>query len=125
MEKRVQDNQLLNQEGLGFITQQFAKMGCTINEYHREVGIDAILEIREGSYKSSGKFVAIQLKSGKSFFEHQDDYAYYCYIDNVHVKYWLKCCLPIIFIIYNPALRKAFWSRIEKNIVIQTVNSDN
>ncbi len=116
----MQDKQLLDQEGLGFITQQFAQVGCTINEYHREVGIDAILEIRDDSYKSSGKFVAIQLKSGESFFKHQDEHVYYYYIDDVHVTYWLKCCLPILFIIYNPALRRAFWSRIEKNNLILT-----
>jgi len=75
----MQDKQLLDQEGIGFITQQFAQAGCTINEYHREVGIDAILEIRDDSYKSSGKFIAIQLKSGESFFEHQDEHAYYYY----------------------------------------------
>ena len=116
----MQDNQLLDQEGLGFITQQFAQIGCIINEYHREVGIDAILEIRDDLYKSSGKFVAIQLKSGESFFKHQDVHVYYCYIDDVHVSYWLKCCLPILFIIYNPTSRKAFWSRIEKNNLILT-----
>ena len=116
----MQDKQLIDQEGLGFITQEFARVGCTINEYHREVGIDAILEIRDDSYKSSGKFVAIQLKSGESFFKYQDEYAYYYYIDDVHVTYWLKSCLPVLFIIYNPALRRAFWSRIEKNNLILT-----
>lgn len=116
----MQDNQLLDQEGLGFITQQFAQVGCTINEYHREVGIDAILEIRDDSYKSSGKFVAIQLKSGESFFEHHDEHAYYHYIDDVHVTYWLRCCSPVLFIIYNPAWRVAFWSRIEKSSLILT-----
>jgi len=65
--KTRKDTQLIDQEGLGFLSQQFAKVGCTLNEQRREIGIDAILEVREDSYTGSGKFIALQVKSGDSY----------------------------------------------------------
>ena len=108
------DTQLIDQEGLGYITQYFSKIGCSLNEYKRDIGIDAIIEIREKEYTSSGKFIAIQLKSGNSFFKNETEDYYYLYMDNNHIEYWLKCLMPVLFIIYSPSEKQAFWHKIDK-----------
>jgi len=114
------DTQLIDQQGIGFISQQFARIGCVLNEYTRETGIDAIIEIREANYTGSGKFVAVQLKSGDSFFANETNDHYVVYMDETHIDYWLKCYLPIIFIIFSPSQNKAYWTKIDKNTLIRT-----
>ena len=112
------DTQMKDQQGVGFITQILAKIGCGFNEYHREVGIDGIVEIRDGAYRSSGKLLGVQLKSGESFFSNSDENYYYVYIDHAHVDYWLKCTMPVLFIVYSPMQNEAYWSKIDKKTLI-------
>jgi hypothetical protein len=114
------DTQLIDQQGIGFISQQFAKIGCVLNEYTRETGIDAILEIREANYTGSGKFIAVQLKSGESFFRNENTDEYAIYMDNDHIDYWLKCYLPVIFVIFSPVQNKAYWVKVDKKLLIKT-----
>ncbi|PLX48620.1 MAG: hypothetical protein C0613_10585 [Desulfobulbaceae bacterium] len=117
--KDIVDTQLIDQQGIGFITQCFSKIGCVVNEHLRETGIDAVLEIRDSSYRSSGAFVALQLKSGESFFKNETDEYYNLYIDHGHIDYWLRSLIPVIFIIYSPNLNEAFWVKIEKSTISQ------
>lgn len=114
------DTQLIDQQGVGFISQQFAKIGCVLNEYSRETGIDAIVEIREANYTGRGKFVAVQLKSGESFFNNEAAEEYIVYMDENHIDYWLKCYLPVIFIIFSPHQNRAYWTKIDKKSLIKT-----
>lgn len=114
------DTQLIDQQGIGFIASVFATIGCVMNEHTRETGIDAILEIREKEYKGTGKFIAIQLKSGDSFFQNETHGFYSIYVDNDHMDYWLRCCLPVMLIIYSPSLNKAYWSSINKRLLVKT-----
>lgn len=117
------DTQLIDQEGLGYLTQCFSKIGCSFNEYKRDIGIDAIVEIREKAYRSSGKFLAVQLKSGDSFFKNELEDYYYTYISNDHIEYWLKCLMPVMFIIYSPTKNDAFWTKIDKESLVRKAKS--
>ncbi len=116
----MQDNQLLDQQGMSYITHILSKKGCIINEYKRENGIDAICELRAEPYLSSGLFLAIQLKTGESYFEYKDSDNYYYYADDKHIDYWIKCCMPVIFIMHNPQNNLTLWNKIEKSNLIKT-----
>ena len=114
------DTQLVDQQGIGYITSVFATVDCVLNEHTRETGIDAILEIRGKEYEGTGKFIAIQLKSGASFFQNESHDYYSIYVDNDHIEYWLRCCLPVMLIIYSPSLKKAYWTSIDKRLFVKT-----
>jgi len=114
------DTQLLDQQGMSFITHLLSHKKCIVNEYKRDSGLDAICEVREAPYQSSGLIWAIQLKSGKSYFSNESEDYYYFYADQKHINYWLKCCLPVLFIMYHPSLNKAFWVNINKNNLTMT-----
>lgn len=114
------DTQLIDQQGIGYITAVFATVDCVLNEHMRETGIDAILEIRGKEYKGTGKFVAVQLKSGDCYFKEQSNDYYSIYVDNTHIDYWLRCCLPVMFIIYSPSQKQAYWVSINKSLLVQT-----
>jgi len=115
----MKDTHLIDQEGMGFIKKVFAKIGCIVNEYYRETGIDALIEIRESPFYSSGKLIGVQLKSGESYFRNHDRENFYFYADQKHINYWLRFCLPVILIIYNPSTEKAFWTKIDNSTLIK------
>ena len=116
----MQDNQLLDQQGMSYITHILSQKDCIINEYRRENGIDAICELRAEPYQSTGLFYAVQLKTGASYFEYSDADNYYFYADDKHIDYWLKCIMPVLFVIYNPKNSLTLWTSIQKSNLIRT-----
>ena len=61
----------------------------TVSDY----GIDAHAEIKDDEGNPTGKLIALQIKSGKSYFiKKGDGYVYRGKIR--HLKYWESHCLP-------------------------------
>lgn len=80
-----------------------------------DVGIDALIEQSENG-NPTGKFIALQIKSGKGNFSVSNDKLTY-YISNIHYNYWLNFDLPILLIAHIPEIDKTFWIEItDKNI---------
>jgi len=78
-----------------------------------DLGIDAIIEQAEKG-NGKGKFLAIQIKAGKSHFHDTGDrLTYYC--TKVHYNYWLGLNLPIILVAYIPDSGKMYWEEISEN----------
>lgn len=80
-----------------------------------DVGIDALIEQSENG-NPTGKFIALQIKSGKGNF-HISDNRITHYISNIHYNYWLNFDIPVLLIAHIPELDKTFWMEIsERNI---------
>lgn len=80
-----------------------------------DVGIDALVE-QSIDGEPQGKFIALQIKSGKGNFYISDSKLTY-YISNIHYNYWLNFDIPIILVGYMPETDKIYWVEIsEKNI---------
>ncbi len=83
-----------------------------------DVGIDALVEqVDNGEPK--GKFVALQIKSGKGNFHVTDKKLVY-YISNIHYNYWLKFDMPVLLIAHLPELDKTYWTEITEENIIKT-----
>lgn len=83
-----------------------------------DVGIDVLVEqSKEGN--PTGKFLAIQLKSGNDVTKKSEKYFTY-YISNVHYNYWLNVEIPLIIVIYRPEDDKLYWNVLCKENIIQT-----
>lgn len=65
-----------------------------------DYGIDAIIESKNDKYLS-GKMIAVQIKSGDSYFKEQKDN---CVIYGGDIKhyYWLNHSLPVIIVLNSP-----------------------
>ena len=77
----------------------FQKIGFMFREQPiGDYGIDAIIETRDDKYLS-GKLIAVQIKSGDSYFKEQKDN---CVIYRGDIKhyyyYWLNHSLPVIIV---------------------------
>ena len=77
-----------------------------------DVGIDALIEQSENG-NPTGKFIALQIKSGKGNFHISDKKLTY-YISNIHYNYWLNFDIPVILIAHIPEWDKTFWIEISK-----------
>jgi hypothetical protein len=80
-----------------------------------DVGIDALIEQSENG-NPTGKFIALQIKSGKGNFSVSNDKLTY-YISNIHYNYWLNFDIPILLIAHIPETDKTYWIEItDRNI---------
>ena len=80
-----------------------------------DVGLDAIIEQSEEG-NPTGKFVAVQIKSGKGNFQLSENKIIY-YVSNIHYNYWLNLDIPIILVAHFPDSNKTYWQEInEQNL---------
>ncbi len=83
-----------------------------------DVGIDAIIEVVQND-NPLGKFIAIQIKTGKSQF-HSNKKNYVYYASDIHYNYWTNCNLPVILIGYFPEDLEAYWIPLMPENFIRT-----
>lgn len=94
---------------------------CSIVDHHNcifqeidtknDLGIDAIIEIIKDE-KPTSKFVATQIKSGKTYFNKK---ANLCKLPvKNHFDYWTKHPLPVYGIVFIPEFGDAYWVDIKK-----------
>ena len=104
--------------GIAFLDGFFAENGWIFREQSiLDYGIDAHAEIVDGAYPS-GKLIAIQVKSGLSFFKRENKKAFIFNPEEKHVQYWLGHYLPVILVLYHPEQKQAYWQIvIEENVV--------
>ncbi len=81
-----------------------------------DMGIDAHIEIVEDS-KPSGQLIALQIKTGDSYWNKQSDGNYCFYIDDEHYSYWLSHSLPVFIIIHNPNEKITLWQHVSEHNV--------
>jgi hypothetical protein len=85
------------------------------NQPIADMGMDALIEeVIEGN--PTGKFIAIQIKSGLGNFSTSSKKLTY-YISNIHYHYWLNFNIPILLICHIPEYDKTLWIELsEENI---------
>ncbi|HAS6858933.1 DUF4365 domain-containing protein [Vibrio parahaemolyticus] len=82
-------------------------------------GIDAHVEVcNDGT--PSGQLVAVQIKSGESYFSESCDEGFIFRFGDWHHNYWLGHCLPVIIALYNPIDELIFWQEISNETVEST-----
>ncbi len=87
----------------------------TLHDY----GIDAQVEIVK-SGKPTGDLIAIQIKSGPSYFSEQTSESIVFRTDDNHIDYWFRHCLPVIIVLYNPKDEICYWQNISDDTISRT-----
>jgi Domain of unknown function (DUF4365) len=94
----------------------FEKLGWIFREQPIEdYGIDAHVEVVESNL-ATGKLIALQIKSGKSYFKEKISDGFVFRGDIEHLEYWKKHSLPVLLVLYHTDDEIAYW---------QVVNSIN
>lgn len=108
----------IERQGVYECASVFTKLGFMFREQTiGDYGIDAIVETKNSDYLS-GKMIAVQIKSGDSYFREMDDDCVVFRGNFKHYNYWINHSLPVIIVLYSPSSGKCIWESINK----QTAN---
>lgn len=113
-------NTTTERQGVAALEMFFATQGWFFREqFVQDWGIDAHVEIvRNG--KPTGELIALQIKSGKSYFAGEDDESVPFKTDEQHMKYWTEHSIPIVVVIYNPDTKQMYWQHISTKTAVCT-----
>ena len=85
-----------------------------------DVGIDAHIEFLNESGESK-QLIALQIKSGKSWFDEQkDDCVIFRDINERQYNYWTTNSLPCIIVLYNPNDGTCIWEKLTAKTIQKT-----
>lgn len=91
-------------------------------QHESDFGIDAQVETADEEGRPSGKLLALQIKSGASYFRQRGtDYVYRGSLG--HLDYWTRHCLPVFIILHNPDTGITIWQRVERRLA--TIRGNN
>lgn len=106
--------------GVSALAYFFAGLGWLFREQPiHDFGIDAHVEIVEDE-RPTGKLIALQIKSGSSFFTEETEDAYIFRTDDKHVTYWVGHSMPVVLVLYDPETKRAVWQEVSKQTVEST-----
>ena len=106
--------------GVAALIYFFSQNGWLFREQTtHDYGIDAHVEIVEDG-RPTGKLVAIQIKSGASFFKESTEDSFVFRTDDKHVAYWVSHSMPVVLVLYDPDSKEAFWQEISRKTVETT-----
>ncbi|MCJ7577128.1 MAG: DUF4365 domain-containing protein [candidate division Zixibacteria bacterium] len=82
-----------------------------------DLGIDGQIEFLEPSSSiSTGIIVAVQVKSGESYFKNETNGFIKYYPEKKHRRYWKKLNLPVILILHNPTEDLTIYTRVKHQL---------
>lgn len=79
------------------------------NNQEFDFGIDAYIDIISEFAQITGKSIALQIKTGQSFFSEMNDNGWVYRGDMKHLNYYLNHDMPVIIVIVNEITKKIFW----------------
>ncbi|WDT86904.1 DUF4365 domain-containing protein [Alteromonas sp. 009811495] len=98
----------------------FSELGWIFREQSTsDYGIDAHFEeVDEG--EPTGQLIAVQIKTGDSYFTETDGTGYVFRFSTWHKQYWLGHSLPTIVTLVHPTNELVFWQHINQSTVLDT-----
>lgn len=84
-----------------------------------DYGIDAHIEIVQDQLPT-GRLIALQIKSGMSFFSEATEAAYVYRTDEKHVSYWVEHSMPVVLVLYHPESKQLYWQQVSRDTVEST-----
>lgn len=110
MSERLQTDRL----GVATLARFFSEHGWLFREqFSSDFGIDAQVEVVKNR-EATGKLVAIQIKSGASYFSEETKASFVFRVDDKHIRYWVRHSLPVMVVLYNPDTDTLYWEHVSK-----------
>lgn len=105
-------------EGVAKVNLIFSKdLGWLFREQPTsDFGIDAHVEVVVDD-QSTGRLIALQIKSGASYVKHHNEETITYYGDRAHLDYWLEHSLPVVILLYDPLKETVYWQSVSRATV--------
>ncbi|MEU7769848.1 DUF4365 domain-containing protein [Micromonospora taraxaci] len=84
-----------------------------------DYGIDAQIEVVDGE-DVRGRLLALQIKSGESWFRPAATGGWWFRPDAEHVRYWLNHSLPVAIVLYHPGTKRCHWQLMNRRTLQET-----
>lgn len=84
-----------------------------------DMGIDAHVEVCENG-NPLGRLIALQIKSGESWFREKATDGFVFRGSLEHLDYWQEHSLPVVIALYNPLNSKVFWQFVTPKLIKKT-----
>lgn len=118
---RVERHQLAERQGVSLV------QSLTVTDLRwlfreqavSDIGIDAHLEIVIDG-RATGRLLAIQIKTGESYFRETVTEGFVYRGDPDHLDYWLHHSLPVVVVICKPGTGEAYWQIVSEQTVTRT-----
>jgi hypothetical protein len=68
----------------------------------------------------AGKLLALQIKSGVSWFKEATSGGWWYRPNAGHVKYWTNHSLPVVIVLYNPQTELCYWQLVTSRTIVGT-----
>ncbi|GAA2046459.1 hypothetical protein GCM10009839_58500 [Catenulispora yoronensis] len=96
------------------------KLGWLFREQPTDdYGIDAQVEVIDGE-NVSGRLIALQIKSGESWFNDAALGGWWFRPNDDHVQYWLNHSLPVVVVLYHPGTKRCYWQLVNQETLART-----
>jgi hypothetical protein len=106
--------------GVTLVRAAVDKLGWLFREQPGEdYGIDAQVEVVDGEVVA-GRLLALQIKSGRSFFNEAGAGGWWYRPDADHLQYWLNHSLPVVIVLVHPDTGRCHWQLINEKTLVET-----
>ncbi|MCP5005723.1 MAG: DUF4365 domain-containing protein [Planctomycetes bacterium] len=102
--------------GVNAVAEAIARLGLIWRETPMaDVGIDGQIEYVDKDGYATGRMIAVQIKSGKSFLKEKDA-SWVFYPEKKHKFYWERFPLPVMIILHDPESNQSYWQDIRQTL---------
>ena len=118
---KVSRSHIIDREGIDAVTTAFQNLHWLVREQPTsDLGVDAHVEKMEPGDNATGRMLALQIKSGTSYFKETDKSGVIYRGDSEHLEYWLSHALPVILVLRDPASGQIIWEHVSESTVKRT-----
>ena len=79
------------------------------NPQENDFGIDAYIDIITNEGYVTGKSIALQIKTGNSYFKEQNEIGWIFRGELKHLNYYLNHDIPVVIVLVNEKIKSAYW----------------
>jgi hypothetical protein len=83
-----------------------------VNQEH-DFGVDGHIDIVQDDGSVTGQSMAVQIKTGDSFFTSETEGGFTYYGEDKHLNYYLNMPTPLILVICEPESRLCYWTQFD------------
>lgn len=85
-----------------------------------DLGIDGHIELFDSHGYPTGRFIAVQIKGGRSYFRGCDEHVAKFYFADRHRAYWQQHQMPVILVLHDPDSNRLIWQHVCSENIVQT-----
>ncbi|SCF19006.1 protein of unknown function (DUF4365) [Micromonospora viridifaciens] len=107
--------------GVAAVDSAFSSMGWAFREQGvADHGIDAQVEVDGLTTAPSGRYLAVQIKCGPTYFKQKSEGGWRFPGKTRHLSYWLANLMPVILVLVDPDSGLGYWVQITHDAVYYT-----